>query len=327
MEYNPLVSIGILAYNSAKYIIDALESAKSQTYENIELIVSDDCSKDNTVKICKKWIEENKSRFVNTTLITVEKNTGTSANGNRIIAACKGEWMRMCAGDDALFSDSIKNFIDFVRQNPEAKCVVGNVREYKNTFDEKNVIDAKFLHFNNNDEILEKSAEEQFRKLLINGNSFIPPAVFINIRVMRELGGYVEKYGILEDEPFYLKLLEAGYKIYGLNKDVTKYRSSDTNVFGNSEFLFNYKHQQIRFQWLKDVCFPYYKRRERVRARSRFLTYWIMNKLGTRKNTPINRKLRSFLNVCFSFLTFDIRQQYLYFKAAGYRLKLVFQNL
>lgn len=323
MDNYPLVSVGILTYNSSKYIIEALESVKIQTYKKIELIVSDDCSKDNTVEICRKWLEENESRFVNTKLITVEKNTGTSANCNRRLAACKGEWLKGLAGDDALFPDCIENFINFVRHNPEAKCIVGNVREYKNTFDEKNVIDAKFAHFNINDKILEKSAEEQFRKLLINGNSFIPPAVFINIRVMRELGGYVEKYGILEDEPFYLKLLGAGYKIYGLNKDVTKYRSSDTNVWGSSEYLFNYKHQQIRFQWLKDVCFPYYNRRERIRAHSRFLTYWIMNKLGTRKNTPINRKLRSFLNVCFSFLTFDIRQQYLYFRAFLYRLKQV----
>ena len=62
-EGNPLVSIIVITYNSSKYVLETLESAKAQTYQNIELIVTDDCSNDNTVEICRKWIEENKERF------------------------------------------------------------------------------------------------------------------------------------------------------------------------------------------------------------------------------------------------------------------------
>ena len=46
---NTVVSIVIITYNSSRYIIETLESIKSQTYNEIELIVSDDCSEDNTV--------------------------------------------------------------------------------------------------------------------------------------------------------------------------------------------------------------------------------------------------------------------------------------
>jgi alpha-1,3-rhamnosyltransferase len=70
---NPLVSIVVITYNSSSYVIETLESIKAQTYQNIELIVSDDCSKDKTVDVCKKWIEKNKQRFVRTELITIEK--------------------------------------------------------------------------------------------------------------------------------------------------------------------------------------------------------------------------------------------------------------
>ena len=77
MEYeNPLFSIIIVTYNSSPYVLETLESARAQTYQNIELIITDDCSIDNTVNICREWIDKNKERFVRTELITVEQNTG-----------------------------------------------------------------------------------------------------------------------------------------------------------------------------------------------------------------------------------------------------------
>lgn len=304
--YNkPLVSVGILAYNSSKYIIDALESVKNQTYKNIELIVSDDASTDNTAEICRQWIEENEDKFVDTTLITVEKNTGTAANGNRIFAACKGTWVRICAGDDALFPDSIEKFVHYVAIHPEAKFVVGNIKEYKFSFDEGNVIEGHMSTYNDNSSrILEKSSEEQFRKMLY-GNFFIPPAVFNNMEVVRELGGYDEEYGILEDFPFYLKAMKAGYPFYKLDEYVHKYRTSDTNVFGRMDVLFNYRHQYYDFMVRRDRCFPYYSRRECIRSYERFLTYWLMNKLSLQENTSFNRSVEIMLHCIFVLFTFD----------------------
>ena len=63
-----LVSIITPTYNSAKYVLETLESIKSQTYHNIELIISDDASQDNTVDICELWLKENKERFRNSDL-------------------------------------------------------------------------------------------------------------------------------------------------------------------------------------------------------------------------------------------------------------------
>ena len=100
---NKLVSVRVVSYNSAQTILDTLESIRKQTYQNIELIVSDDCSKDNTVELVYNWLEANKSRFVRTELITVPFNTGTSANVNRSIKACHGEWIKGIAADDILF--------------------------------------------------------------------------------------------------------------------------------------------------------------------------------------------------------------------------------
>lgn len=78
-----LVSIPVITYNSAKTVIETLDSIKAQTYPNIELIISDDCSTDDTVQLCREWIEKNGERFERTELISVTKNTGVSGNNNR----------------------------------------------------------------------------------------------------------------------------------------------------------------------------------------------------------------------------------------------------
>src|SRR5690606_22852216 len=96
---NPLVSIIVITYNSSKYVLETLESARAQTYQNIELIISDDGSKDATVQICRDWLKENSDRFVHSQLLTVEHNTGIPANCNRGVKASKGEWIKLIAGD------------------------------------------------------------------------------------------------------------------------------------------------------------------------------------------------------------------------------------
>ena len=82
---SPLVSVCIITYNSSNFILDTLESVKVQTYKDIELIISDDGSKDNTVEVCRKWLMLNKKRFVNIVLLVSEQNLGISANYNRAI--------------------------------------------------------------------------------------------------------------------------------------------------------------------------------------------------------------------------------------------------
>ena len=88
---NPLVSVVVITYNSSKYILECLDSIYNQTYQKIELIISDDCSKDNTVEICRDWLAVNDDRFLGTNLVLSEINTGVSANCNRGVHVSHGE--------------------------------------------------------------------------------------------------------------------------------------------------------------------------------------------------------------------------------------------
>ncbi len=217
-KYNPLISVGVIAYNSSEFILDLLESIKAQTYQNIELIVSDDKSSDNTVSICEEWIAQNKDRFVRTEVIVPEQNTGTAGNYNRALFAAKGEWIKFIDGDDLLFPNCLDDNIDFVTNHPEAKVVFSDILYFE---DAKN---PSSRHFVSEEEKLffEKDAHEQFM-VVLKKNHIPPSSSFMKTKMLKE-NPYQEEYGIVEDAPKWIDLTKKGYKFYYFDKVTTGYR-------------------------------------------------------------------------------------------------------
>lgn len=226
----PLVTVVVITYNSEKYVLETLESIKSQTYADIELIVSDDCSKDNTVAIAERWLNENKDRFIDTKLITTEVNTGIPANCNRGWKAAKGEWIKYIAGDDTLKIDAIESFVEFIDKNAETKIVHSNIDMYVDDFTEKNFKSIYSSAFFNE----KLSIDKQFG--LLSLRSFIPaPSVIINKGLLEELSGFDETIPLCEDYPFWLKVNDAGYLFYYLDKVTANYRLHNASVSTSSE--------------------------------------------------------------------------------------------
>ncbi len=97
-DKDTLVTIAIPAYNSEKYLAPALQSCLDQTWPNIEVVISDDQSKDRTVEIIKEFMaKSDKIRYV-----TQEKNVGISANVNAAVRMGKGEFVIILDHDDVL---------------------------------------------------------------------------------------------------------------------------------------------------------------------------------------------------------------------------------
>ena len=98
-----LVSFVISNYNNENYISDCLDSILNQTYENIEIIVVDDNSTDNSVQVIKQWIENNKNLFKNDDyikLLELPRNTGFAGCVTAGLFLAKGEYIAMQDGDD-----------------------------------------------------------------------------------------------------------------------------------------------------------------------------------------------------------------------------------
>ena len=229
----PLVSIIVITYNSSKYVLETLESARLQTYRNIELIVSDDCSRDNTVEICRNWIEENKDRFVRTELVIVEKNTGISSNCNRGLYASKGEWIKLIAGDDVLINTAIQDFVTFVNSDSSIYFVFGACKFY---LDNKILpkIELPDIDFQ------KLSAEDQYKFLIREGNLMHGPTSFINRNKLIELSGFDESIPFSEDWPLWINATKNHNKLYFIEDTVALYRIHEDGIYSKTKIGLKY---------------------------------------------------------------------------------------
>ena len=107
--HQELVSIITPTYNSSKYLEDTIKSIISQTYENWELLITDDCSTDETVETIKKYILLD-SRIK---LYKLEKNSGSALARNNSIKVSKGFFLAFCDSDDLWDKNKLENHIKF----------------------------------------------------------------------------------------------------------------------------------------------------------------------------------------------------------------------
>lgn len=223
----PLVSIPVVTYNSADTIIDTLESIKAQSYPNIELIISDDCSKDDTVEVCRKWINKNKDRFVRTELIIVEINTGVAGNFNRAENACHGEWVKEIAGDDILMPNCIQDCVDYVAEHPNTIYLVGRMDGFGRPKEEVDEYMNRCFDYS----FFDLSAEEQYQRLVFKGNCVPAPAVFYNKKRVQELNiTNDERIPMVEDYPKWMNVTKKGVRLHGLDKTIVRYRLSESSI-------------------------------------------------------------------------------------------------
>lgn len=108
---NPKVSVLMTAYNSEKYIAEAIESILKQTFKDFEFIIINDGSKDKTVKIIKSFKDP---RIV---LIDNKKNQGLIAVLNQGLDICRGEYIARMDSDDVSFSERFAKQIEFMDKN------------------------------------------------------------------------------------------------------------------------------------------------------------------------------------------------------------------
>lgn len=219
----PLVSIIVITYNSGSYILETLKSIRDQEYKNIELIITDDCSKDDTFVLISDWlkIQDNIISFSNFKLIGNNVNSGVSGNCNIGLKEANGEWVKIIAGDDVLYPNCINAFVNCCIRNPAAKILVSKLNSFRN---DVNVPVHVWPDF--------KFPETQAKQLLrqIKGGFIKAPAVFMNRLELVKMGGFDENYSFLEDDPLWLKFLLNGYSFYYLAEALVGYRLHDMAI-------------------------------------------------------------------------------------------------
>lgn len=214
-----LVSVVIPCYNHEDFVQASIQSVINQTYENIELIIIDDGSKDGSIAKIEEMTKLCEQRFVNFEFRS-RPNKGLSATLNEAIEWCQGEYYSGIASDDVILSHKLKVQVEFLNSHHNVLAVFGGVQ-----------------HIDENDKIiatsLSKSRYYDFKRIIMH--KFDLPAVtqLIRLQALKETGGYDSSI-ILEDWYMWLKLTKHG-SIYYMSEIFALYRQHDNNISKDSE--------------------------------------------------------------------------------------------
>lgn len=261
MEDKILVSIVVITYNSSQYVLDTLESAKAQSYQNIELIVTDDCSTDDTVEICRDWLDKNETRFTRTKLITSPCNTGIPANCNRGYRMAQGEWIKGIAGDDILYPNAIEAYVNHaIRDDGSTGIIFAKVTPFTDVGLLKEYRHFKYQYF--------YLAPSEFKCLLLAGNFLPASTAFIRKSIIIRCSYFNENIPLMEDWPFFIKAIVIyNVNVGFINKELVYYRISDSSLSNGSKsqayidsenlaknYSLRYQFKKNKLLWLYSKC-------------------------------------------------------------------------
>lgn len=211
----PLVSVVIPCYNHEKFIQYCIQSVIDQTYENIELIIIDDGSKDNSVHKIQQMIKACKQRFARFEFRT-RQNKGLSATLNEALEFCHGKYFSVIASDDILLPEKLDIQVPVLESDDSCKGVFGNM----------------ILIDDNNEECgLEiKKEKKYYFKDLFKYTEYLPaPTQLLRLKDVKDVDGFNDKF-VIEDWYIFLKILEKGGYCIHLNFLFTKYRLHEDNL-------------------------------------------------------------------------------------------------
>lgn len=192
-QYNTeLVSVIIPTYNCRKYIRQAIDSALAQTYKNIEIIVVDDGSSDNTREEIGDLISDKKILYI------YQANKGLSGARNTGIKHSKGEYLVFLDSDDIILPEKIMSQVGFMKENSQVCLVYSRYQYFKNdNLDE--VISHPYALLRGN-----------LYKDLIRGNFFIVHSVLVKKKCVENIGGFDESLSAFEDWDLWIRMADFG---------------------------------------------------------------------------------------------------------------------
>jgi glycosyltransferase involved in cell wall biosynthesis len=221
----PLVSIVAACFNHGRFLEETLDSIANQSYSNLEVIVTDDGSTDNSVAIIQKWMARNTK--IQCTLIANPKNEGICKTFNKGLAKCKGKYFQVIACDDVMLVDKIDTQVAVFENSAEN---VGVIYTDAQVIDEHSqIINASFDAFWGFPTEAAAALKE-----LIKQNTIIAPSVLVKRAFVVALGGF-DEHLCYEDWDMWLRLTQK-YDFVKLGRPLVQYRHFSTSMSQGSTY-------------------------------------------------------------------------------------------
>jgi len=219
----PFVSVVMPVYNNEKYVEESILSIINQDYSNMEIIIIDDHSTDNSWNIIKEYAIKDK-RIIP---IRNEKNMKIPKTRNKAYKICKGKYIVIQDGDDVSLPTRISKQVQFMENNPEYAVIGSDML----VIDESSNIIGKRSY---------ESNYKKIKRIITRINPIPQPTVIIRKDVLNEIGYYNEEYVRCSDYDLWIRIARK-YKISILNDYLVKYRrSNDHGLIKNYDQSLNY---------------------------------------------------------------------------------------
>jgi glycosyltransferase involved in cell wall biosynthesis len=197
-EFNrPLVSVLVACYNQARYVEECLDSVRNQTYENIELIIIDDCSQDESASVIQRWLVTHNFAA---TFFRHHENQGICKTFNAALQRANGEYICVLAADDVYLPEKIAGQVRIMENLPPKVGVV-----YSDSWQmdvDGNSLPEKFIEAHRRFSVM---PEGYLFPVLLGGN-FIPAmATTIRRECFATVGPYDEEL-VYEDFDMWLRI-------------------------------------------------------------------------------------------------------------------------
>ena len=205
----PCVSVIMPAYNSEKTISEAVTSVLRQTFDDLELLIVNDCSSDGTDEIIRSFAKED-PRIV---IIENEKNSGVSYSRNVAIARADGEWIAFLDSDDVWREDKLESQLRLMSEHPGSSiCYTASA----------------FMDSRGNPYQYVMAAEEKIEySTLLRKNLLSCSSVMIRASVMKDIKMPSDR--MHEDYYTWLTVLRDGGYACGINEPMLTYRLSENS--------------------------------------------------------------------------------------------------
>jgi len=285
----PLTTVIVVTYNSGKFVLETLESIKNQTYPNIELIISDDASKDNTLDICYKWIKRSKQRFTNCCIIESKQNYGTAHNINKAIIKSNGVNIKLIAADDIMLPDYLSFVTTHLLENPKKQILYTNTIILKSN----GKLDYDVNKFHSRRPINSPTiTPEKQSQILLRFNHIFAASVIVRKDVYDQIGLFNESFPLCEDLFFWFKAVKSNIKIHYADFYGIKYRKHDDSVqvFNSEKKLFT-AYEMDLMNGILYLFLPHYPFKERLLVKFIYSAKIYLSKVFNNKRTILSNLL------------------------------------
>ena len=213
----PRISVFLPTYQHAAFIADAIESVLAQNVPDLEIVVGDDASTDGTPEIVRDYARRHPGLFK---LLLSDVNRGITANTNRVLAACEGEFIAWFSGDDLWLPGKLARQLDWFAAHPDACICYSNVE----IFDSRTGATLGLHHHRDN----------PFRsggvEILLEGNWYFNGLSVMGRRSACPPHGYDPRLKYVSDWVFWVEMAARGGHIGYVPEVLARYRRHDRNI-------------------------------------------------------------------------------------------------